>query len=312
MEEAWTLGIDIGGTKIAAAMVAPDGTLYHARSVPTAVHEGSEAVLRRVVQLAREVAAAAERPPAAIGVGTGGQVDPGTGEIVYATDLIPGWTGVPLRRELGAALGVPVWMDNDVHAMALGEATYGAGRGVRNGLYVAVGTGIGGGWVLNGRLHPGRAGLAGAVGHVKVVRDGRPCTCGDRGCVEQYASGPAIAEHYRRLRGLPSAPTGREVVEAMRAGDQLARFAVQEAGRWLGFALTSLVNVMAPDAIIIGGGVAEAGEPFFQAIRSCIARHALPTARSTPVWKAALGPQAGVIGAGVLARLRLAAERGAA
>ncbi|HEY65140.1 MAG TPA: ROK family protein [Caldilineae bacterium] len=310
MSEVWTLGIDIGGTKIAAALIDPDGVVHGIRTIPTAAQEGGQAVLDRVIAIAGEVVSEAEHPPAAVGVGTGGQVDPHTGEIVFATELIPGWTGVPLRRRLQETLSLPVWVDNDVHTMALGEATHGAGRGVRNGLYVAVGTGIGGGWVLGSRLYAGSRGLAGSVGHVKVEINGRPCTCGGRGCVEQYASGPAIAEHYRRLRGLASAPEGRDVMEAMRAGDELARFAVQEAGRWLGFALASLVNAMAPEAIIIGGGVAEAGEPFFEAIRSSIAQHALPTARSTPVRKAALGPRAGLIGAGVLARQGLAAERG--
>ncbi len=192
--------------------------------------------------------------------------------------------------------------------MALGEAIHGAGRAVRNGLYIAVGTGIGGGWVLDGRLYRGQAGLAGAVGHIKVERDGRPCTCGGQGCVEQYASGPAIAERYRELRGLAEAPTGREVITAMRAGDALARFVVQEAGHWLGFALASLVNAMAPDAVIIGGGAAQAGEPFLEAIRASLRQHALSTARTTPVIPAALGPHAGVIGAATMARLGLAAR----
>ncbi len=302
MTDHWTLGIDVGGTKIAAALIDAEGHLHGLRIVPTLAHEGAEAILGRIVALARAVIAETSVTPAAVGVGTGGQVDPATGEIVFATELLPGWTGLPLARRLREVLGLPVHVANDVHAMALGEATYGAGRGVRYGLYVAVGTGIGGGWVLDGRLYYGRSGLAGSVGHVKVEPDGRPCTCGGRGCVEQYASGPAIAGHYRRLRGLAAAPDGQEVVAAMGAGDALARFAVQEAGRWLGLALASLVHAMEPDAIIIGGGIAAAGEPFFSAIRAGLARHALPSARSTPVIPAALGPRAGVIGAGVLAR----------
>ncbi len=304
----WTLGIDIGGTKIAAALVDDAGVPHRWRSIPTLPHEGAERVLQRVITLAREVMAEGPARPAAIGVGTGGQVDPATGDVVFATDLLPGWTGLPLTRRLRDALGLPVWADNDVNVMALGEATHGAGRDVRYGLYVAVGTGIGGGWVLDGQLYHGRTGLAGAVGHVKVERDGRPCTCGGRGCVEQYASGPAIAERYRRLRGLAEVPTGRDVVAAMEAGDVLARFAVQEAGHWLGFALASLANAMDPDAIVIGGGVAQAGEPFFDAIRAALEAYALPTARTTPIIPAALGPRAGVIGAAVLARLGLAAE----
>jgi glucokinase len=202
------------------------------------------------------------------------------------------------------ALGLPAWAANDAHTMALGEATHGAGRGVRFGLYVAVGTGIGGGWVLAGRLYQGHSGLGGSVGHVKVEPKGRLCTCGRRGCVEQYACGPAIAAHYQRLRGLSSAPSGQDVVAAMRAGDRLARFAVEEAGHWLGLALASLVNAMEPDAIIVGGGVAEAGEPFLAAMRAGLLEYAMPQVGATPVRPAALGPQAGVIGAGVLARQR--------
>ncbi|MCD6289113.1 MAG: ROK family protein [Anaerolineae bacterium] len=311
MSDVWTLGIDIGGTKIAAALVDPSGRLHGTQTVPTMAREGRDAVLSRVVAIARAALDQAEVQPTAVGVGTGGQVDPTTGEIIFATALIPGWAGVPLRQRLQEVLGIPAWVTNDVHAMALGEAIHGAGRGVRNGLYVAVGTGIGGGWVLDGRLYTGHDGLAGSIGHVKVERDGRPCTCGGRGCVEQYASGPAIAAEYRRQRGLAEAVTGRDVVEAMHAGDHLALTVVQEAGRWLGFALASLVNAMAPDAIIVGGGVAEAGKPFLDAIRSGIAQYALPTARSTPVLKATLGPQAGLIGAGVLARQGITGNEGA-
>lgn len=308
MTDYWTLGIDVGGTKIAAALIDAEGHPHGLRAVPTLAHEGAEAILGRILALARAVMAKTSVMPAAVGVGTGGQVDPTTGEILFATELLPGWTGLPLARRLREALGVPVRVANDVHAMALGEAIYGAGRGVRYGLYVAVGTGIGGGWVLDGRLYYGRSGLAGSVGHVKVEPNGRPCTCGGRGCVEQYASGPAIAEHYRQLRGLAAIPSGQEVVAAMNAGDPLAHLAVQEAGRWLGLALASLVNAMEPDVIVIGGGVAAAGEPFFSAIRASLAQHALPSARSTSVIPAALGPHAGVIGAGVLARQELGSQ----
>jgi glucokinase len=305
MTNDWTLGIDVGGTKIAAALVNAEGHLRGLRTVPTLAREGAEAILGRIIALARAVIAESPEMPTAIGVGTGGQVDLETGEIIFATELLPGWTGLPLARRLREAFGLPVRVANDVHVMALGEATYGAGRGIRYGLYVAVGTGIGGGWVLNGHLYCGHSGLAGSIGHVKVEPEGRPCTCGGRGCVEQYASGPAIAEHYRQLRELVTTPSGQEVVRAMNGGDPLAYLAIQEAGHWLGLALASLVNAMGPDAIVIGGGVAAAGEPFFSAIRDSLARHALPSARSTPVIPAALGPQAGVIGAGVLARQKL-------
>ncbi|MCS7222565.1 MAG: ROK family protein [Anaerolineae bacterium] len=308
MTNHWTLGVDIGGTKIAAALIDAGGHPHGLHAIPTLAHEGAEAILERVITLARAVIAETSIMPVAVGVGTGGQVDPAAGEIVFATELLPGWTGLPLARRLREALGLPVYVANDVHAMALGEATYGAGRGVCYGLYVAVGTGIGGGWVLEGRLYHGRSGLAGSVGHVKVEPNGRPCTCGGRGCVEQYASGPAIAEHYRRLRGLAATPSGHEVVISMNAGDPLARLAIREAGRWLGLALASLVNAMGPDAIVVGGGVAAAGEPFFSAIRTSLAQHVLPSARSTPVIPAALGPHAGVIGAGVLARQGLSSS----
>ncbi|GAB4514325.1 MAG: ROK family glucokinase [Anaerolineae bacterium] len=304
----WTLGIDIGGTKVAAALVDPEGRAHYYRTVPTLPQDGPDRLLDRIVALARQVIQEGQAPPVAVGIGTGGQVNPQTGEILYATDLIPGWAGAPLRVRVEGALGLPTWVINDVHAMALAEAVHGAGRDVRWGLFVAVGTGIGGAWVLNGQLVHGHRGLAGAVGHVKVERDGRRCTCGGAGCVEQYASGPAIAARYRALRGLEEAPSGVEVADAARQGDALARLAVREAGEWLGFALASLVNAAAPEAIIIGGGVLGFGEMFLDAVRWGLERDALPSAKTTPVLPAALGPAAGVIGAGVLARQRWTAQ----
>ncbi len=314
MSARLTVGIDVGGTKIAAALIDDEGRAHNWRSAPTLAAEGAEAVLGRIVALAQEVmttAPLALPQPAAVGVGAGGHIDPTSGDVLFATGLLPGWGGLPLARRLRAALGLPTWAANDAHTMALGEAIHGAGRGLRYGLYVAVGTGVGGGWVLDGKLYSGRSGLAGSVGHVQVEARGRPCTCGGRGCVEQYASGPAIAEHYRRLRGLRQAPSGQEVADALRAGDQLARYAFEEAGRWLGMALASLVNAMEPEAIVIGGGVAEVGEPFLAAIRAGLAAHAMPQVRSTPVRAAELGSRAGVIGAGVLAQ-RMVTQAGVA
>ena len=313
------LAIDIGGTKIAAALVDEAGEMWHRRQRSTPVTQGRDAILAAVRELAREVMALAEErgpgPAMAVGIGTGGQVDPVDGYIVYATPLLPGWTGLRLRDEMASSLGLPVAVDNDVHVMGLGEATHGAGRGRRHLLCLAVGTGIGGAFLVGGELWRGALGGAGLFGHVSIdALSGRRCNCGGVGCVEQYAAGPAIVadwvetvgpDNVRRWLGIDAASVALQDIAALLGRrDEAARSAYEalhQAGRYLGFALASLLHALDPEVVVIGGGVAQVGEPFFSGIQAAVRERAMPSYRDTPILPAALGPDAALIGAAVLA-----------
>ena len=240
---------------------------------------------------------------AAIGVGSAGQIDHATGRVIYANENLPGWTGMEIARRLQAALGRPVRVDNDVNAFALGEATYGAGRGWRVVLAVAVGTGIGGALVLDGALFRGATGVAGEIGHIPMTRGGSRCACGHRGCLETYAAGPRIAASYARAAGCDEGVDLSQVAARARAGDQAARAAFRRAGAYLGRTIAGLINTLNPDAVVVGGGVAEAGTVFWEPLRAALDRHTLgPAGDAATVVPAALGCEAGLVGAALLAR----------
>ncbi len=298
-QSAVVIGVDIGGTKIAAGVVDGSGQISYHERVPTQAADGGEAVLRRVsaaIERAREAAPAA----AGIGISTGGVVDR-QGMIRFATDLIPGWAGLNLKTHLENQFGLPVGVENDGQAAALAEAIQGAGRGYRSVLGVTVGTGIGGGFVVDGRVY--RAGDGGGIelGHMAVVREGRPCTCGRRGCLESYASGHCLVLEYNQRASSPL-PTGEAVVAAARSGDPAAVEAIRSVGGWLGYGLASAVNLLNPAVIVIGGGVARIGDLFLESVRAALRDQVYPPLADVPVFAAALQNHEGIIGAGLVAR----------
>lgn len=296
------LVLDIGGTKIAGGVVDEAGHILHHREVPTPAREGGEAVMACAVELLETVRVVCLDAPFAIGVSTGGQVDAG-GNIYHATDLIPGWVGIPLRQTLESHFGLPTAITNDGNAAALGEACFGAGRGYPSVLGLTVGTGLGGGMVIDGALYRGTGEMAGALGHVKVVRDGRRCTCGGSGCLESYVSGPALLYEYNARVGRSEAlASGCDVAAKAQAGDMNAREAVRVVGEWLGFGLAAFTAALNPAVVVVGGGVAQIGESLFESARRGLWLYAYPTLRETPVLPAVLGPRAGLVGASVLVR----------
>jgi N-acetylmannosamine-6-phosphate 2-epimerase/N-acetylmannosamine kinase len=301
-QAARVIGIDIGGTKIALGVFEEASTtpVYH-DTTPTRAAEGGEAVLARVIRLIWEVVAQCG-PVAAIGIGTGGEPD-ANGRIAYATGFMPGWMGLPVGERIAAEFGLPVRVENDGGAAALGEALHGAGRGYASVLAVTVGTGIGGGLALNGRIYAGAGRAALALGHLPVVRDGRLCTCGQRGCLEAYASGPALVHAYRGRGGV--AESGEEVTAAAQRGDPHALDALREIGEWVGLGVAHALNLINPAVVVIGGGVASIGEAFFGPLREAVQRYAYPTVRHTPIVAAQLGAAAGMVGAADLARQTL-------
>lgn len=293
-----TIGVDIGGTKIAAARIdqhrSPTATTR--TRTPTG---GADAVLDAVAGLVRELSAAGD--VAAIGVGSPGVVDPGTGVVRSATGILPGWEGASVRAGLNRRTGLAVAVDNDVRAMAFGEVAAGAGRGHERVLYVSVGTGVGGTFVHHGEPEHGGHGTAGEIAHLLVPCEGAiPCGCGSLDHVEAVAAGPAIAASYA-ARGGPDAVDLQDVVARMRAGDEDARACVTHAAATLGRCLAGLVTAVDVDALVLGGGVAQIGEEFTGPLETALRGEVRPPGRTMPVIPAVLGTDAPLIGAGLLA-----------
>ncbi len=302
--KGYVIAIDIGGTKIAAGVVDPAAQIMYHDEVPTLAQEGGPAILKRVGN-AVERALQAHPDAKAIGISTGGNVD-ATGRIIYSVGFMPGWTGTPLGAEIEKRFGLPTLVENDGQAATVGEALYGAGRGYHTVLGLTVGTGVGGGLVVNGKVYSGSRGTAMMLGHISVERDGRPCTCGLRGCLESYVSGSALlADYNARVPKDQQVTSGKSVAEAAQRGDQQAVAAVETIGSWLGYGLGIALNLLDPSVVVIGGGVTQIGDLFLNSVRRAVQQYAYSTMRETPVRAATLGPQAGLIGAAALARQHL-------
>ena len=266
--------VDLGGTKVRAVVADGSGRVLGDDIRPSLAGEGLEAVLGRMVEsldaaLAR---AAVEREQlAGLGIASPGAVDVERGVVPNAPQL-PGWQDVPLARLMAERVGVAAILENDASAAALGEHRFGAGRGSRHMLYLTVSTGVGGGIIIEGELYRGKSGAAGELGHVIIDINGPPCGCGARGCLEALASGTAIARRgerlaasgdspvLARLRGREGPVTAEMMKRAADMGDAASREAFREAGHYLGVALAGYVNVFDPEAIIVGGGCAQAGD----------------------------------------------------
>ncbi|GLW70832.1 transcriptional regulator [Kitasatospora phosalacinea] len=291
-------GVDVGGTKTSAALVGPDGAVGPVVTVPTPVSGGPAAVLAAVAGAVRALGG----EPAAVGVGSAGVIDPVRGAVVSATEAMPGWAGTELRSGLEQLLGVPVAVDNDVHAHALGEAWTGAARGARCVLLVAVGTGVGGSLLIEGRVHHGARRVAGHLGHLAVPEaTGLPCTCGGTGHVEAVAAGPALHAAYRRAGGSPDVADLRAVAALAADGDALASAVLATGARALGRAVGGLANVLDPDLVLIGGGVSHCGPPWWEPLRAAFAAELLPPLAELPLTPCALGTTAALVGAAGLA-----------
>lgn len=289
------VGLDIGGTKTAAALIGPDGDVLERRRVPTPARSGPEAVLDTAALLAADLLDAAGGGP--VGVGTAGTVDPATGTVRYATDSLPGWTGTPVAHALAERLARPVLVTNDVNAAALGECWAGAGRDRTHLLLVSIGTGLGAAIIRDGRIEAGARGGAGELGHLPVPGAERlRCGCGRYGHLEAIASGSGLSGAYAVETG--ERVTGRAVAERAAAGDAVARQVVDRAGTVLGAALAGLVALLDPQAVLVAGGAAGTLMPAASAAYSA----ELPGGwADVPLLPAALGADAVVVGAARLA-----------
>jgi glucokinase len=306
------LAIDIGGTKLAAGIVDGSGSILARGEVPTLAAEGPERVLDRIVRLANDVLGAPGGSADAIqriGIGCAGPVDRQAGLILNPPNL-PGWVRVPLVERIEKALGRPAVLENDANAAALGEFRYGAGKGASSLVYLTVSTGIGGGIILDGKIWHGVKDGAGEVGHMTLLPDGPLCGCGNRGCLEALASGPAIARRARealaterptRLREAGDF-TAADVVRLAQEGDALAAQVWDETVRYLGLGVAAIVTILAPGRVVIGGGVAKAGDFLFAPLRREVRRRVrLVAVESVPILPAALGPDVGILGAAAVA-----------
>ncbi len=313
-----TVGVDIGGTKIAAGVVDERGRVIDRARRETPERGSSPLVVEdAIAEVVTELAA--RHPVTAVGIGAAGFVDADRSSVLFAPHL--SWRGEPLRDGVAERVGLAVLVENDANAAAWAEWRFGAARGHSHVVCVALGTGIGGAILVDGRIQRGRYGMAGEFGHMQVVPGGHRCECGNTGCWEQYASGntlarkaqelarvgsPAVVTLLERAGGDPAALTGLLVARAAAEGDPTALELLAEVGEWLGVGLANLAAALDPGLFVIGGGVSEVGTPLLEparaAFRRCLTgRGHRPEAR---IELAALGNEAGLVGAADLARGR--------
>ncbi|GGV91800.1 hypothetical protein GCM10015535_51100 [Streptomyces gelaticus] len=297
--------LDVGGTKIAAALVDGDGALLVRAQRPTPAREGAETVMGAVAEVLAELSGSPLWGRAtAVGIGSAGPVDASAGTVSPVN--VPGWRDFPLVERVGKAVGgLPVELVGDGVAMTAAEHWLGAARGYDNALCMVVSTGVGGGLVLGGELHPGPTGNAGHIGHVSVDLDGAPCPCGSRGCVERIASGPNIARRALEAGWRPG-PDGdasaAAVAAAARAGDPVALASFERAAQALAAGIAATAALVEIDIAVIGGGVAGAGDILFAPLRRALQRYAtLSFIRQIEVAPAVMGTDAGLVGAAAAA-----------
>lgn len=322
-DERYIVGVDLGGTSINVGVVPFDGSRVLAmRSSPTGADKGPKHVVDRITTMIREAMSDAAREAdipdggfIGIGLGSPGPLDRATGTVIETPNL--GWRNFPLRDLVSNAIGLPAELDNDANAATLGEWWAGAARGVDNVIGVTLGTGIGGGIVLGGKIFHGVSDAAGEIGHMSIASTGRKCKCGNYGCLEAYASGPAIAA--RAVEGLTTGEpsllpsmvdgdisriTAETVYEGIVAGDAYAQEVMRDTAKFLGAGIANLINILNPEIVVISGGVTRAGDHLLEPLRNEVRRRAFrPAFENCRIVTSELGNMAGVIGAACVFRI---------
>jgi glucokinase len=308
------IAIDVGGTKVAGALVTPSGKILHRIRQPTAL-QSADAALEQVVYAAQQLAARTTRSVVAVGVSIAAVVDPSTGDVRWAPNL-PGWRNIPLGSMLSASMSLPTTVVYDGHAAVVGEHWRGAGRGARNVVFLTIGTGIGGGLVLDGRLYHGASNLAGAAGWM-IVDENQSAVASRRkiGGLESVAAGPGLVISAERAiaggarSSIPTPVTTHGILAAADAGDPLASSLLEGAGRAVGLAIVGIVSVLNPDVVIIGGGLGIATGVYVDQAKQAVAQLAQPvSAGAVRIVKSELADDAPLLGAARLA-LRHASRR---
>lgn len=308
-----TIGVDIGGTKIAAGVVDEEGAILETSTVPTP--PTAEGVIDAIAEAVRTVSTGHEIE--AVGIGAAGYVDDKRATVLFAPNIK--WRSEPLKDKVEQRVGLPVVVENDANAAAWGEYRFGAGQGHDDVVCITLGTGLGGGIIIGGKLHRGRFGVAAEFGHVRVVPDGLLCGCGSQGCWEQYASGRALVRYARQRAnatpenakillalgdGTPEGIEGRHISQAARQGCPVAVDSFRELARWAGAGLADLASLFDPSAFIVGGGVSDEGDLVLEPIRKSFRRWLVGSQwrPHAQVLAAQLGGRAGLVGAADLAR----------
>ena len=276
----WVVGVDLGATKIALGLIDPNDQIVAYRRIPTNAYEGPPMVVERIAQSVVELEG--EMPDgekiAALGICSPGPIDYESGMIVDPPN-IPGLHNTPLRQILAERLHIPVSLEHDAKASALGEFHYGAGRGERSMVFIVVGTGVGAAIITDGRLYRGLHNFAGEVGHITLDRQGEPCSCGSRGCVETYVSGPWLARHYERAIEREGSEqnqqpiTGELVARLAAQGDALATQIITQAGEALGVAIASMAMILDIELYVVGSSVAKSGDLLLEPARKTVPRY---------------------------------------
>ncbi|ACI18929.1 ROK family protein [Dictyoglomus thermophilum] len=307
------LALDIGGTKIACGRFTEDGLLEEKILFPTRAERGYKEILKDIVSVLLRLKT---EDTIALGVGTAGPLDRIKGEI-YSPPNLPGWDGVPLKKDLYENLKIPIFIDNDANAACLGEYIFGAGKGVKNMVYVTVSTGIGGGIIINGSLVHGVRDSAGEVGHQTIVPDGPLCNCGNKGCLEALSSGTAIAK--RAMEEINSGKdtilkqwaknekiTAKHVREAMLMGDEVAREIWNNAMEYLGIGIGNIITIVSPERVVIGGSIGLSGKDVIEKIREVVKRRVfLVPVDMVDIVQAELGEDVGIYGAFAVALVEM-------
>ncbi len=303
------IGIDLGGTNIAGGLIDESGKLLYKHSVPTDTSRGASGISNDIVALIKKIRSNnASCEVLSVGVGVPGQVDRDTQLIVYCNN-IP-FENTDLKNVIENETGIPAFIGNDADAAALGEVKIGAARNFKDAVMITLGTGIGCGLIFDGRVFPGCNGASGEIGHISLIPDGIPCNCGRRGCFELYASATALKRQTREameknpqsklweIAGSTDKVSGKTAFDAMRAGDKAGCEVVQKYIEYLAIGLTDIVNLLQPEAIIIGGGISKEGETLLSPLRELIARGRYSRGEmQTKLLSAELGNDAGIIGA---------------
>lgn len=292
------LGVDIGGTSVKMGLIDEGGSIRAQTEADVSFDGYQTPIIDTVCKEAKRFLSVQDVQVSGVGVSATGQIDSRTGVVIGTNGKIPHYEGTPVKERLQKALDVPAWVLNDANAAALGECFTGRARGLKNVIMVTLGTGVGGGLVLDGRLYGGRRGIAGELGHFSLYQDGIPCSCGKRGCFENYASTTALLTRVRKAYPQENEWTGRLVFERAAQGDAGLREILSAWIDDIAAGITGLVHIFNPEMVIVGGGVSSQEELLMKPLRERILRHVMPRfAEGLQVEAALLGNNAGMIGA---------------
>lgn len=313
--DEYAIGLDLGGTKILAGVVDRGGRIIAQKQLPTFAEEGEQAVIERVLSVTHDVLSASGIDPQKVrgaGIASAGVINSERSEVVFASNL--GWRNVPIGALIEEKFGLPVRLYNDANAAAVAEWLWGAGAGTQNMIYITVSTGIGAGIISDGRLITGKDGSAGEFGHMSIDWNGPPCRCGNRGCLENYASGTAIENTARDMLATAENTelTAKAISEAALAGDTTCAKMIEQAGAYLGVGAANLIYLFNPEVIVFGGGVMNASALLLPEIEKSMRARCIPgLAQEVRVVLSQIGVEAGVLGAagGVFARERSEEKR---